>query len=119
MKNQFANFLEADKYLRKHYDFPRKVKTVVARKAEFIPATDKHPAIPTLRSGLSYEYHGRSCKGAWTVHEEPIPLPDHPGEWGSRSALDKPWFFVDRETWKEITEEEFIQALKDMLKDEK
>ena len=35
------------------------------------------------------------------------------------AALDKPWFFVDRETWKEITEEEFIQSLKDMLKDEK
>ena len=119
MKNQFANFLEADKYLRKHYDFPPKVKTVIARKAEFIRETDKHPAIPTLRSGLSYDYHGRFCKGVWTVLEEPAPIVDHPDQWGPRTAFDKPWFFVDRETWKEITEEEFIQALKDMLKDEK
>lgn len=119
MKNQFANFLEADKYLRKHYDFPRKVKTIIARKAELIPATNKHPAIPILRSGLSYEFHGRKCQGVWTVHEEAVQLVEHPGQWGSRAALDKPWFFVDRETWKEITEEEFIQALKDMVKDEK
>lgn len=117
MKNQFANFLEADKYLRQHYDFPRKIKTVIARKAELIPATNKHPAIPVLRSGLSYEFHGRKCKGVWTVHEEAVPLVEHPGKWGSRAARDKPWFFVDLETWKEITEEEFIQALKDMVKD--
>ena len=115
MKDIFANYMEADKYYRKHFCLPNKVKHYNPRHAITYPATDKRPAIPDLDMGASFEYHGRKCTGAATPMK--YAFKDAQGNWSMKEDFKLPWIYVDVETWVEIPEEEFINRINEMLKD--
>lgn len=114
MKLNFANYMEADKYLRKHLCLPSKVKHKHVMQAYVVPPKNNRPAIPTLRQCYTYEYHNRIAYVAVVPYEIPVKRGSH---WSMETDITRPWHFIDTTTWNDITEDEFIARMNAILKD--
>lgn len=112
MKTNFANFMEAERYLRKHLDLPKKVRIKIEYNLFTVKANGKHPDIRALRQYLDFEYHGKNA-GVGVVEQYKPEVKK--GEWVMSVDGNKPWIFVETENFKEITEEEFISKINGIL----
>ena len=113
MKTTFPNFIEAERYLRKHLDLPAKAKFKSVWQSYVEPANNKHPAIPAMHQGYMIEYHGNVSYVAVVPREVPDKKDSR---WVMRCVYEQPWIFVDTTNWKEITEEEFVARVNKDLK---
>ena len=113
MKTVFANFIEAERYLRKHLDLPGKLRFKSYLKSFVEPQNNKHPAIPGMHTGYIFEYHGRFAY----VAVVPYAIPVKRGlQWSMEDDYSR-WHFVDVTTWSDITEEEFIEQINNIIKE--
>ena len=112
MKTNFANFMEAERYLRKHLDLPKNVRFKSIWQSYVEPANNKHPPIVALHQGYMLEYHGHLTYAGVVPREVPYK---QGSQWTMRRQYDQPWIFVDTTNWKEISEEEFINRVNKIL----
>lgn len=112
MKTNFANFMEAERYLRKHLDLPKKVRIKTKFNLFTIPADNKHPDIHSLRHYLNFEFHDKNAGVGLVQQYRPVFKKN---EWFAEIDSNKPWIFVEIENFKEISEEEFISKIKGIL----
>lgn len=112
MRTDLPNFMEAEKYFRKHLNLPKKVRIKISNTLFKLPADNKHLDIPALRTYLEFEYHGKNANVGFTRQYRAVF--EH-GEWTSSVDYNKPWIFVETEHFKEISEKEFVEKIKAIL----
>ena len=114
MKTNFPNFIEAERYLRKHLDLPAKLKFKSFWKSFVEPENNKHPAIPGLHSCYIFEYHGRFAYVAVVPYKIPVKKGS---QWSMEDDHSRPWHFVDVTTWNDIFEDDFIEQIHNIIKE--
>ena len=114
MKTNFPNYIEAERYLRKHLDLPNKIRFKHYLKSFVESETKDHPAIPSMHTCYIFEYHGRIAYVAVAPHMVPVKKDSH---WSMIDDTSRPWHFVDVTTWKDISEEEFISQINKIIKE--
>lgn len=113
MKTNFANFMEAERYFRKHLDLPKNVRIKTNFNLFTIKENDKHPDIRSLRHYLDFEYHGKNANVGVVQQYKPVFKNN---EWIAEVDGNKPWMFVDTRDWNEISQETFIERVNSILK---
>ena len=114
MKTSFPNFIEMERYLKKHLNLPSKLKFKSYWKSFVEPANNKHPASPGLHTCYIPEYHNRLAYVAIVPYEIPVKKDSH---WSMKDDNNRPWHFVDVTTWTDITEEEFVNQINNIIKE--
>lgn len=119
MKNIFKTDKEAQASLVKAFNLPAKAKPYYERKTGVEQKTSEHPTIVYMRFGLGFEYHGRKLDAILApqlIAEAPNKQHD---AWMMVPDLSKSWKMYDRNTWNEITVDDYKLAVKDLLDDNK